>query len=69
MPSSKKCPDCKLCLDYVYFMPRRFFHCFLCLKYYDIIDGKLTVIIPDDELKKHLDLIIKQEEKVNERFA
>lgn len=70
MGSGKKCLDCRLCLDIVYFLPRRFYHCFLCQKYYDIIDAKLTVVNPDEELKKHLDLLVKQEEeKVNERFS
>jgi hypothetical protein len=70
MPSGKKCPDCKLCLDIVFILPRRFFHCFLCLKYYDIVDGNLVQVIPDEVLKKHMDLIIEQEKRtiVNERF-
>jgi hypothetical protein len=49
-------------------MPRRFFHCDFCKVYYDIIDSKLVVINPDEELKMHLDLIVEQEEKrLNEK--
>jgi hypothetical protein len=74
MPSGKKCPDCNLCLDVVFLIPRRFLHCFLCGKYYDILDGKLTIVIPEEEVKKLLDLIIKQQEErekenVNVRLA
>lgn len=65
---AKKCPDCQLCLDTIWIMPRRFFHCYLCLNYYDIIDGKVTKIIVEDELKSHLDLLIEQQEsKENEK--
>ena len=74
MGTGKKCPDCNLCLDVVYFLPKRFLRCFLCKKYYDIIEGKLTVVIPEEEVKRLLELIIKQQEetekeKVNERFT
>lgn len=74
MATGKKCLECNGCCDIVYFLPKRFLYCSFCKIYYDIFDGKLTVVIPGEELKKHLDLIIKQQEdrekeKVHERFA
>ena len=59
---SKKCLDCNLCLDVIWIEPRRFYHCFLCGQYYDIINGVITKIDVGAELQKHYELIIKQEE-------
>lgn len=42
----KKCPDCLLCLDVIWIVPRRIFRCYLCEKMYDILDGKLVEIDP-----------------------
>jgi len=65
---SKKCLDCKLCLDVIWIEPKRFYHCFLCDQFYDIIGGVLTKIDVDTELQKYYDLIAAQEErKINER--
>jgi len=67
---SKKCTTCNGCCDIIWKEPRRFFHCAFCDIYYDIVDGAMAVINPDSELKKHLELIIEQEEKViNERSS
>ena len=60
--TGKKCPHCLLCLDIVYYMPKRFFHCYLCGRFYDFIDSKITEINPDAELKKHLELLMGIEE-------
>lgn len=47
-----KCPDCRLCLDLVYFGPKRFWHCFLCHKWYDGILPTLYPV-PEDEVEKY----------------
>lgn len=70
MPSSKKCPECKLCLDIIHILPRRFYHCYLCDRFFDVLDNKITQVDVDVEMKKHLDILVKQEEeKLNERFS
>jgi len=55
----KKCPTCQSCCDTVMIMPRRFYHCYLCNIYYDIIEGKFTPVdapaimgVPKEELDK-----------------
>lgn len=54
-----KCLECNGCCDIVMIMPRRFYHCFYCNLYYDIIDKKFTLVdapaimdIPKEELNK-----------------
>lgn len=66
--STKKCPDCVLCMDIVYFGPLRFYQCWLCQKYYNIIDNKIVEVKPQELLEVHMELIRKQrEEALNEK--
>ena len=65
--STKKCPDCVLCMDIVYFDMLRFYQCWLCQKYYNIIDNKIVEVKPQEILDKHMELLRKQkEDKENE---
>ena len=72
MPSNKKCLECNGCCDNVTIYPRRFFHCFYCDIYYDIVDGKFIEIDIEKEMGISKEVLRKQmypEEKVNERFS
>lgn len=42
MGYKKKCPECQSCLDMIWIMPKRFYRCWLCRDFYNIIDNKLT---------------------------
>jgi hypothetical protein len=44
MPSLVKCPSCKICMDNITIIPRRFYHCFIENTFYDIIDGKPALV-------------------------
>lgn len=69
---AKKCPECRSCTDIVWIEPRRFFHCWLCDIYYDIVDNKFIVVDVTKELnitKETLAEIYKKEIKPNERFS
>lgn len=44
MAYKKKCPSCNSCLDIVWLMPRRFYHCWLEDTWYDIVDNVVTLI-------------------------
>lgn len=60
------------CTDVVWIMPRRFFHCWLCDIYYDIIDDKFTAINIEETMnvsKSALSEAMKEETKHNERFS
>jgi len=51
---SKKCPICNGCITPTWILDRkRVFWCFLCRKYYDIVDGKL-VEVDKDEIEREL---------------
>lgn len=39
-----KCKICNGCLESVWILPKRFFYCDFCEKYFDIIDGDLVEI-------------------------
>jgi hypothetical protein len=74
MPVGKKCLTCNGCLDLIYIIPRRFFYCAFCKIHYDVIDNKITKVDVEEEVKKHTELLIKQQvdkekELVNERFS
>jgi hypothetical protein len=56
-------------LDTVWIEPRRFFRCWLCGQFYDIIDGQFVKINVDEELAKHIAILIEQQEKSNEGQA
>lgn len=69
---AKKCTVCNSCTDYVWIMPRRFFHCWLCDKYYDIIDGTMIEVDVKSIMgitQEQLDALYKKEIKPNERFS
>ena len=40
----KKCPVCNGCMDMIWVMPRRFYRCWFCKEFYDIVDNKSVVI-------------------------
>jgi len=44
MPSANKCLQCNGCCDIVMVLPRRFYRCFYCRIYYDIVDGKIVEV-------------------------
>lgn len=40
----KKCPSCNSCLDMVWILPNRFYHCWLEDIWYNIIEEKMVII-------------------------
>jgi len=48
MAYKKKCPVCQSCLDMIWILPKRFYHCWLCKDFYDIINNELVVVSIDD---------------------
>jgi len=66
---SKKCPSCNSCLDIIWIMPRRFYHCWLEDVYYDLVDNKIVVVDVEKELGIHKEILSKMiQEKSNEKF-
>jgi hypothetical protein len=50
MKSGIKCPECNSCLDVIWIMPNRFYHCWLCKDFYNNIDKKITKINIEETL-------------------
>lgn len=64
MKSGLKCPECNSCLDIVWIMPRRFFHCWLCKQFYDKVDKEFVKI----DIQKHINISTDDLENLMENY-
>jgi len=52
-------------LDIVWIENRRFFHCWLCDDWYDIVDGKIEKIVPEHVMSEYRKLLSEYGEKLS----
>lgn len=64
MKSGIKCPTCESCLDVVWIMPKRFFHCWLCKEFYNKLGTQLEKI----NIEEHVSISKESLEELMENY-
>lgn len=61
MKAGIKCPKCNSCLNTIWILPKRFYHCWLCTDFYDKVGNDLIIVDVQSILgtsKEELNLIL-----------